>query len=308
MECADRFDLTGRTFGKLTAISCAEGQRSRAVWECRCECGSVKRVSYHNLVNGCTKSCGCARRAAKSKDLTGQTFGRLTVVGRGEGTGAWKCRCECGGEATVRGNSLLSGNTRSCGCLQSERKRAAYRDLAGRRFGRLIALEPVEARRKGSVVWRCRCDCGQECEHPAKTLAEGRALSCGCLRHENESLQKSLHYVDGTCVEFVENAGKLRRNNTSGYPGLKLVREKWQVRITFKKKTYYLGAYADKAEAIRVRKEAEQRMFGEFLDWYNAEFPDKPTLRQKRKAGEEEKSNPSVCSADSVQGHCRDPL
>lgn len=288
MERSDRFDLTGRTFGKLTALRCAEGSRSRAMWDCRCECGREKRVSYHNLVNGCTKSCGCSRGAAKAKDLTGQRFGRLTVVGRADDQkGAWKCRCDCGNETMARANSLLSGNTRSCGCLQSERRRAAYRDLAGQRFGRLVALEPAEKRRSGSVVWKCRCDCGQECEHPAKTLVEGRALSCGCLRRENDALQKSLHYVDGTCVEFVENMGKLRSNNTSGYPGLKYVKEKWQVRITFKKKTYYLGAYADKAEAIRVRKEAEQRVFGEFLDWYSAAFPDRPTLRQRKKAAEE---------------------
>ncbi|MFF0512443.1 hypothetical protein [Streptomyces sp. NPDC004250] len=55
-------------------------------------------------------------------DLTGQTFGRLSVVkeaGRTpQGRGTWRCRCECGTEKDIVGNSLRSGTTRSCGCLR----------------------------------------------------------------------------------------------------------------------------------------------------------------------------------------------
>ncbi len=291
MENNDRFDLTGRTFGKLTAMQCVEGSRSKGVWECRCDCGRMKRVSYHSLVQGGSKSCGCSRAQASAKDLTGQRFGRLVALERtGEKKGSnlvWRCRCDCGRETTATSNSLLQGNTRSCGCLQEESKRAAYRDIAGQRFGRLVALEPLKKRSGGSVVWKCRCDCGQENEYPVKTLLEGKAQSCGCLKRENDVLQNKLHYIDGTCVEFLENMGRLRSDNTSGYPGLKLVRGKWQARITFKKKTYYLGVYADKEEAIRIRKLAEEKIFGEFLDWYNTEFPDRPTLSQQRRIMEE---------------------
>jgi len=85
-------------------------------------------------------------------------------------------------------------------------------------------------------------------------------------------------------VEFIENMSKLRSCSTSGYPGLKYVCGKWEARITFKRKPYYLGAYADKEEAIRVRKEAGQRVFGEFLDWYcAASQTDRPGRRNRRK-------------------------
>lgn len=291
MENNDRFDLAGRTFGKLTAMKCIEGKRSRGVWECRCECGNVKRVNYHNLSQGLTKSCGCSRVQANMKDLAGQKFGRLTAIERtGEKKGTsfvWRCRCDCGKETMVTSNSLLSGNTRSCGCLREETKRSGFHDIAGQRFGRLLAVEPVEKRSGGSVIWKCRCDCGRESEHAVKALVSGKAQSCGCSRLENDALQRTLHYIDGTCVEFLENMGKLRSDNTSGYPGLKWVRGKWQVRITFKKKGYYLGTYADKEEAIRVRKEAEQRVFGEFLDWYYITFPDKPTAKKRKMDAQE---------------------
>ena len=77
-------------------------------------------------------------------DLTGQRFGRLVVIERGEDyvretyrpymrkpevkrETTWRCRCDCGGEATVMRFNLTSGATRSCGCLRRERMREMAR-------------------------------------------------------------------------------------------------------------------------------------------------------------------------------------
>ena len=281
-----KYDLTGRKFGKLTAVKRAEGEKSKAVWECECECGSAKRASYHDLTQGRVQSCGCGR--ASARDLTGQRFGRLTAI---ENTGekksrcyVWRCRCDCGKETLATSNALLSGNTQSCGCLQQAAKRAQYRDIAGQRFGRLTAICAKSERSGGSVMWKCRCDCGRESVHSAKALLSGRARSCGCLKRENDALQRSLHYISDTCVEFIEDTGKLRADNTSGCRGLKLVRGKWQVRIGFQKKSYYLGSYEDKEEAVRVRRRAEEAVYGEFLEWYAEQFPEMKTRKQKEQA------------------------
>ena len=51
-------------------------------------------------------------------DLTGKTFGRLTVlryVSAARNGHHWMCRCECGNEKLVLGHSMSSGNTKSCG-------------------------------------------------------------------------------------------------------------------------------------------------------------------------------------------------
>lgn len=57
-------------------------------------------------------------------DLTGQRFGRLTVVlfvGVNKNREAkWLCRCNCGKEKIICGRYLRKGNTKSCGCLQKE--------------------------------------------------------------------------------------------------------------------------------------------------------------------------------------------
>ena len=61
----------------------------------------------------------------KLRDLTGQTFGRLTVVERVKNDkykdAYWLCRCICGNEVVVRGTCLTKGEIQSCGCLQKER-------------------------------------------------------------------------------------------------------------------------------------------------------------------------------------------
>ena len=57
-------------------------------------------------------------------DLTGQKFGRLTVIERADNTkqgqAKWLCQCDCGRKTVVMGKSLRNGNTKSCGCLQKE--------------------------------------------------------------------------------------------------------------------------------------------------------------------------------------------
>lgn len=268
-----RFDICRRRFGKLVAVERISGQNSKAVWQCRCDCGTVKNVSYHCLVSGATKSCGCSRAEAKSKDLSGMRFGRLTAIeatgDRQNGCRLWRCRCVCGRETIVTSNALLSGNTKSCGCLSVEVKRAASMDIRGQRFGKLIALAPTEERRNGSVVWQCQCDCGRECRYPLKTLRQGSAKSCGCLKRENDTLQRSLHYVEDTCIEFIDNVRK--SNDGEHHRGVDYQHGKWRARITFRKRNYYLGSYVQLTDAMRVRKEAEEALFGGFLEKYYAE-------------------------------------
>lgn len=55
------------------------------------------------------------------KDLSGQRFGRLTVIERSgsdhKGLATWLCRCDCGKEVVIRGADMRSGRAKSCGCM-----------------------------------------------------------------------------------------------------------------------------------------------------------------------------------------------
>lgn len=80
---------------------------------------------------------------AKVKDLTGQKFGRLTVIRKadyyispkGQKQTQWLCECDCGKKLIVRTTNLKSGNSKSCGCLnieqikKSENKNKKYPQL-----------------------------------------------------------------------------------------------------------------------------------------------------------------------------------
>ena len=65
---------------------------------------------------------------SKFIDLTGRRYGRLTVIERAcredKRRVYWVCRCDCGNYSFVSGDDLKSGNTKSCGCLNSEKLKA----------------------------------------------------------------------------------------------------------------------------------------------------------------------------------------
>ena len=69
------------------------------------------------------------KRHPNFKDLTGRTFGQLTVLreaGRTpRGQITWACKCECGNSHIAQGTHLRSGHTTSCGCFRQEASIAA---------------------------------------------------------------------------------------------------------------------------------------------------------------------------------------
>ena len=151
-------------------------------------------------------------------------------------------------------------------------------DLTDQRFGKFTVLRPAE--NAGSLTaWVCRCDCGQETVETTKDLRRGRRTSCGCdgpaiPLSPGEQGRASLTYIDGTCLEMLA-ARTVRRNNTSGVPGVEWMRKKqrWRATICFKGKRRYLGSYEKFEDAVKARKQAEENVFGTFLKAYSGEIP-----------------------------------
>lgn len=200
----------------------------------------------------------------KQYELTGQVFGRLTVVERDrEQKGKpWICRCDCGNEKRVSTHHLMSGAVKSCGCLRSDQR---VKDLTGQRFGRLVAEQRVRNGERGSSFWKCRCDCGRSCEASSGNLKSGQTKSCGCLQAEvrRNAWTKAREarmalYIEGTDVCQMKQ--KPRRNNTSGVVGVTYDRSVgvWKASMEFRKKRYYLGASKEMGEVVGLRKETEQ--------------------------------------------------
>ncbi len=122
-------NLTGQRFGRLVAVRYIKGSRkTKAKWECVCDCGKTNNVATFELTHSNSQSCGCLRSELQSKertkDMIGHRFGRLVVTERSltqkDNHAHWVCKCDCGNQLVVNGRPLRRGNTQSCGCLGSQ--------------------------------------------------------------------------------------------------------------------------------------------------------------------------------------------
>lgn len=270
-------DITGMRSGMVTAIERTdEKRRGVTLWRCRCDCGKEFLTEGYKISSQTIQSCGCLRNVKKIKDLTGMKFGRLTAVRRLDkkigSSFAWQCICDCGNEVTASANALLMGRNTSCGCATIERMKSYAKDITNQRFGRLVALYPTDKRVFDSVLWHCKCDCGNEIDIPLTSLNSGNSRSCGCMLKDyaKNELRENLHYIDKTCIEMIKPK-KLRSDNTSGHTGVVAMRNKWHAQICFKGKNYHLGTYEKIEDAIHERELAEEKKFGEFLEWYESQ-------------------------------------
>lgn len=130
-------------------------------------------------------------------DLTGQKFGRWTVLSRAEDRLSkngityryWICECSCEKhtQREVREYSLINKNSQSCGCLSKEtireniKKNEVIPDLIGQVFGDWTVLEQADYV-NGSRYWNCRCSCGTIRAIPERHLLEGHSKSCGHIK------------------------------------------------------------------------------------------------------------------------------
>jgi len=128
------YDLTGQKFGRLTVLGPGTTEKGTPGWECLCECGDVKVIATNSLRSGKTKSCGCYKVQGMAEhrlvDLTGMTFGKLTVIERAPNRGRtvmWRCSCSCGKETITTAEGLKGGTVKSCGCLRAEANRRRTR-------------------------------------------------------------------------------------------------------------------------------------------------------------------------------------
>lgn len=100
------------------------------------------------------------------RDRTGERYGRLVVIGRADNAGGrttWLCRCDCGGEKVVRGESLHAGLTQSCGCLRRERLAAGFKPRDPNPS--YLAVHKRIARERGPAIEHDCVDCGEQAAH-----------------------------------------------------------------------------------------------------------------------------------------------
>ena len=158
-------DYSGQVFGQLTVVGrAATGNCGQARWVCSCNCGNEVVIRGAFLKKGqehCSRSCPILLGKVLD-DLTGRRFTRLIAVRLAARTkdhkAIWEFKCDCGATTEILSYNVVSGHTRSCGCLERESRirhghshtreyhREAHRDWAKRNPGKVI--ENANKRRK----------------------------------------------------------------------------------------------------------------------------------------------------------------
>lgn len=153
-------------------------------------------------------------------DLVGQRFGHLTVLkdsGERFHRGVvWTCQCDCGNIKNIPGNRLKTGHAKSCGDNNCP-YHIYYDNLAGQKFGKLIALKPTSMKDGSHMYWLCQCECGNMTEVASNHLKNGNVQSCGCINTsigeaniEKLLLDNNIEYKKQISFKDLKNINYLR--------------------------------------------------------------------------------------------------
>lgn len=197
-------DLTGLKFGYLTVLERATNDiYGRSQWKCKCDCGNITIIPSGDLRHKNRQRRYCSNQCVlknKPIDLTGQRFGRLTVIKIYDDKehiyknwGAkWVCKCDCGEETIVNSYDLRNGKVQSCGCLRKEviSDLRTKEIMLGERFGKLTVIKYLY-NKDGHAWWKCKCDCGNIISVTGVALRAKQKMSCGCLVSRGEALIES---------------------------------------------------------------------------------------------------------------------
>ncbi len=220
-------------------------------------------------------------------DLTGQRFGRLTVIRRvedhiqpsGKRIIMWRCSCDCGNETVVSGSNLRKEHVKSCGCFNkkivSERmKKYNIYDLSGEYgVGYTVKNEEfyfdIEDYDKIKDYYWYKNDQGYLLAYTRnKTIRMHKLFVNGrYIDHINGNVfdNRKSNLRPATKSQNGMNRG-LQINNTVGVTGVYWHKKnnKWVAYITINRKNIYIGSFSILEDAVKARKEAEEKYFGEF--------------------------------------------
>lgn len=157
---------------------------------------------------------------ARRKDLTGQKFGKLTVIEMlysyrrkksGQTVTYCRCKCDCGNIVLRQAQKLKTSKLPSCGCAKREIIRdTCGTDVDGQKFGQLTVLETLWD--ENPVKLRCRCDCGSETIIAKRDVVSGHTQSCGCLHKRRTSESNTKDFTGKKNIHGIEAIQPLHQN------------------------------------------------------------------------------------------------
>jgi len=223
------------------------------------------------------------------QDLTGQKFNHLTARYRGEDlikpNGKhrirWWCECDCGNPelVLVLAYNLKNGHTSSCGCRQYlGNPKPNHYDLSNdygigwTNNGEEFLFDKEDYELIKDYTWFknpygyifTHLEDNYIYMHRLVTQTYNRKINIDHINHcTSDNRKENLR----ACSMSQNQMNKKKQiNNTSGYTGVQWYksRNKWRAVIEVNKKVHHLGYFDKKEDAIKARKEAEEKYFGEW--------------------------------------------
>ena len=212
-------DLTNQTFNNLTGVYRTKNENNTVYWVWQCKCGNYIKTSSSSVKAGKTKSCGCIPNTTNLIDLTGQKFDKWTVLEKApsrNGHVYWLCQCKCGNIKEVKADSLRSGRSKSCGCLQKEllkeriksTKGNKIKHLEGQTFGDLKVIELFDLI-DNHAVWKCQCSCGNIINVQSRALITNKKQNCGCKNTISRGENKIRDLLIKNNLQFIQQASTI---------------------------------------------------------------------------------------------------
>lgn len=180
--CSKADDITGQTFGHLTALYPTQERQAATsvVWYCSCDCGGHVLATVKNLRNGDRSKCD----DHYDNLLIGKQIGELIVldkIGKKHGKSLYKCICSCGNYTEVTIDKLIAEDIKTCGAYHNR-----IEDLTGQVFGKLTVIGKDHNRDKnGRVQWVCECECGNIVSKCRYSLITHNTQSCGICSNKS---------------------------------------------------------------------------------------------------------------------------
>lgn len=203
-------NLIGLKFGRLTVLSRSykEDKHKRVHWKCLCNCGKEVVVDSSSLRSGNTKSCGCLQKEKVSRikflDISGKTFGRLTAI-KYSGNKKWLCKCSCGKEKIVSGESLRTGRTKSCGCLHKDKMNKKTLPNSKSSFNKLMGMYKNKSKKRGYKFFLS--------ESEFLNLTKGNCFYCGRGPFQESKCKKNSEPYIYNGIDRVNSSGDYELKN-----------------------------------------------------------------------------------------------
>lgn len=188
------------------------------------------------------------------KDLTGQKFGKLTVLNLSKYENKkymWNTICDCGTAKEVWTSNLTRLKITSCGCSANKPS------LIGEKFGYGTVISASESRRESNrQEWILLCDCGNRYTATTSSLRgkiSCRTTSCGCMSTPSGSKSK---YWKGhgeiTGAMWSNIIGRCKRSDKEYLVCDISIAEAYEIYLRQSKKCVYTGWDLSFGETIRV--------------------------------------------------------